>query len=165
MKKLLCALSVICFSVAACGSGGPAAAGPMTQAPAKHGGSGIELRYAVPASLKPGEVGVVRLQLDGVRADDAQVELRGDNPSVQIRIAGQPIAGAIRLERGRTRTIDLEVSAPDGLQYVNVFASQDGRFSAYSIPLSVGSGTASLKANGVTTTTPAGERIISLPSK
>lgn len=166
MKKLLCAMSVLSIACAAIASGGMAAApSPLVRAPAKHGGSGIELRYAVPSTLRPGEVAVVRLQLSGARSDDAKVEVRSDNPAVQLRLAGQPITGAIALDRAGTRTLDVEVSAPDGLQYLNVFTTQEGRFSAHSIPLPVGTGAVQQKSNGIPATTPDGEKIISLPSK
>lgn len=143
----------------------PKAAGPMVLAPAKHNGSGVELRYAAPPSMQPGVAATVRIALSGVTADGATVELRGDDPSVQLRIDGQPVSGPITLARGETRTIDVQVSAPDGMQYLNVFTSQNGRTSAHSIALKVGSGAPTAKANGTLKTLPNGEKIISLPSK
>ena len=164
MKLRLCVLATVWIAGAAVASGGLSAS-PAVLAPAKHGGSGIELRYTVPGTLRPGETALVRVQLAGVRSDDARVEFRSESPGVQLRLGGQPITGAIPLEPHRTRSLDIEVSAPDGLQHLNVFTSQGGRFSAHSIPLPVGSGAASLKPGGVPATTPEGEKIISLPSR
>jgi hypothetical protein len=135
-------------------------------APAKAGGSGITLRYRVPQALAPGEAALVRLELSNVTAAGAELELRAGDPAVQLLVDGQPPAGPITLVPGAVRALDVQVRAPDGLHFLNVFTRQGGRSSAASVPLRVGSGQARVRAQGTEVkTTPGGEKIIPLPGR
>jgi hypothetical protein len=134
-------------------------------APAKAGGSGVSLRYAVPRAISAGETVLVRLQLADVVADGAQVEVRPGDPSLQLLPDGAGPGGPITLVRGETRELELQVAArADGLHFLNVFTRQNGRTSAASVPLRVGEVRSKPQRSQVQTT-PAGEKVISLPSQ
>lgn len=135
-----------------------------TLAASKHNGSGIRLRYSVPAQLQPGQVARVQLQFSGVSADGASVDLRPPQGARLTRADGSAL-GTLALTRDQATTLDVLLTpAGDGMQTLDVFTSQAGRRSAQSVPLKVGTGAAALKASGAVKSTPAGERVISLPS-
>ena len=132
-------------------------------AAAKHNGSGVRLAYSVPA-MQPGRTSTVQLQFTGVQSDDARVEWRApEGASVTSAVAGSSTSMA--LPRGQVTTLTLDVTpAADGMAYLDVFTTQDGRGSAQSVPLKVGSGKVSLKREGQLQKMPSGEAVISLPS-
>jgi hypothetical protein len=134
----------------------------MTRAFAKANGSGIVVTYRVEGEPKKNaatEVVVVLTRAEGdgpaaVRfAADAGLILR-DGP-----------LGELSLAAGSPTTIRLSVvPESDGLRYLNVFTSQNGRSSSTSIPIQVGSMTP--KGPGSTLkTAPDGARILSHPVK
>ena len=129
----------------------------------KHNGSGVGLAYSVP-SMQPGRTSSVQLQFTGVQSDDARVEWRApEGASVTSAVAGSSTSMA--LPRGQVTTLTLDVTpAADGMAYLDVFTTQNGRGSAQSVPLKVGSGKVFLKREGTLQTMPSGEAVISLPS-
>ena len=131
----------------------------------KANGSGIKLRYAVPASLQPGQPAVVRVELSNVRGADARLAWRApEGASVSVRGGGT--VGSMALPVGQTTVVEFDVTpAADGMAYLDVFTSQGGRSTAQSLPLKVGSGQVLLKREGTVQTMPSGEKVISLPSQ
>jgi hypothetical protein len=139
--------------------------GRWSIAPDKPNGSGVQLRYDVPARLSVGQTATVRLRFDRVSADGARVELKAPD-SVTITLADGSDAASVALPRERETTIDLRVTPQaDGMHYLDVFTTQGGRSSAQSVALKVGSASAAMKRNGQAQTTPSGEKIISLPAQ
>lgn len=142
----------------------------LVLASSKHNGTGVVLRYGVPATVQPGQTGNVTLLLSNITAPEgAQVRVVAESPSLRVVPAGgtamRQLEQATTLSAGEAHQMDLQVSADtDGMYFVNVFVSQQGRSSAYSIPVKVGRGTLKLKQEGTAQTTPSGEKIISLPS-
>jgi len=136
-------------------------------APPKPNGSGVVLKYSAPEALKPGEVATVKLQFSNVQAaTGARLELRASDPAVKMVVEGGTVTGPITMVRGDFRELEVQVSsAVDGLYYLSVFTTQDGRFTATSIPLRVGSGESKQKVQGKVLTTPSGEKVVSLPGK
>lgn len=156
-------------SSAAKATGGEAGHKPqiwVTAAP-KPNGSGVVLKYSAPEAIKPGEVATLRLQVSNVvAATGARLELRASDPAVNVVVEGGTVTGPITMVRGDFRELEVQVSsAVDGLYYLNVFTTQEGRFTASSIPLRVGSGESKQKTQGKVLTTPSGEKVISLPGK
>jgi hypothetical protein len=139
--------------------------GAWTLAPAKPQGSGIVLRHDVPARLSVGQTATVRLRFDRVSADGARVELKAPD-SVTITLADGSVVTSVVLPRERETTLELRVTPQaDGVHYLDVFTTQNGRSSAQSVALKVGSTAAAMKRNGVAQTTPSGEKVISLPAR
>lgn len=130
-------------------------------APAKPNGSGIRLRYHVPAAVQPGQRVTVQLEFSNVK-DGAEAQWRLPE-GVATPLPGQ--AAAIQLVPGQPNVVSLDVvPAADGMVYLDVVTRQGGRGSVQSVPLKVGSGKPLLKREGTLETTPSGEKIISLPS-
>lgn len=138
------------------------AAGTRTKANA----SGLTVRYNVPAGLRAGQKAVVQVVISGARASDASVQLAGDSAALSVlTIDGVKPTGPVALAPGAERRMDVEVSASsDGIHYLNVILTQNGRRSASAVALRVGTGSVSMKREGQLQTTPSGERIISLPA-
>ncbi|MCW5636015.1 MAG: hypothetical protein KIT17_21950 [Rubrivivax sp.] len=136
-----------------------ASAAPKWQrAAAKHGGSGVTLRYAVPDKLAVGETVAVRLQFGGVTAaDGAAVEV--------IDAATRAPLLTLQLQSGEQRTAELSYTGrSDGMQFLTVTTTQAGRVTVQQVPLRVGSGELKLKAEGQRRSTAGGEAVISLPA-
>lgn len=142
------------------------APGAWVTARQKHNASGLLLRYQTPAAVKAGQRSTVVLTVAGVTAaEGAQVEVKGSDPSMTILMSSNPVNSPIMLTGGEMRRIDLQVvNAPEGLHYVNVLLTQNGRSNAVAIPIKVGHGQMTQKPHGEAQTTPAGEKIIVLPS-
>jgi len=140
---------------------------PWVQAPAKPNGSGVVLKYSAPEALKLGEVGAVRLQVSNVvAATGARLEVHASDPAVKVVVEGGTVSGPVLLARGDSREIEVQVSSSvDGLYHLSVFTTQNGRFTAASIPLKIGTGEARQKAQGSVQITPSGEKVVSLPGK
>jgi hypothetical protein len=140
---------------------------PWVQAPAKANGSGVVLKYSAPEALKLGEVGTVRLQFSNVvAASGARLEVRASDPAVKVVVEDGTVTGPITMARGDFRELEVKVSASvNGLYYLSVFTTQDGRFTASSIPLKIGTGESRQKPQGSVQTTPSGEKVMSLPGK
>lgn len=133
----------------------------------KHNGSGVELSYTVPATLTAGQAAEVQLRFNDVKKDDASVKITAPaGVALASTTSNAALNADMVLPRGQTTVVTLQVTpSADGLQYLNVFTTQSGRSSAQSIPLQVGSSANKLEASGKPETTPAGEKVISLPSK
>lgn len=171
MAVMVCALSLASLGVLPAAadtvrSTAKAKAKPVwVQAAAKHGGSGVNLRYAVPESLQPNQAGSLQLQFGGITDDDARVELRTPAGVTLTDASGAALTGAA-LPRGQITTLSLNVTAAtDGMQFVDVFTTQGGRSSAQSVPLKVGKGELVMKKSGDLRIEPNGERVISMPAQ
>jgi ABC-type glycerol-3-phosphate transport system substrate-binding protein len=144
-----------------------AAAKKLVLARTKHNGAGVVLRYGVPAVVAPGQPATVTLQLTNVTAPDGaqvRIEPEGTDFAVAER-GGARLRETMALEPGAPHQMDLQVSAAaDGMYFLNVFVTQSGRMSAYSVPVKVGKGTLKLKQEGTVHTLPSGEKIVSMPS-
>lgn len=136
-------------------------------APPKPNGSGVVLKYSAPEAIKPGELATVKLQFSNVvAATGARLEVRASDPAVKVVIEGGTITGPVTMARGDFREMEVQVSAAvDGLYYLSIFTTQDGRFTATSIPLRVGTAESKQKVQGKVLTTPSGEKVVSLPGK
>jgi len=85
---------------------------------------------------------------------------------VTITLADGSAATSVALPRDRETTLELRVTPQaDGVHYLDVFTTQNGRSSAQSVALKVGNAVAAMKRNGAAQTTPSGEKIISLPAQ
>ncbi len=142
------------------------AAGTWVTARQKHNASGLQLRYQTPAAVKLGQRGQVALTIGGVTAPEgAQVEIKGSDPAMTILLNGNPVNAPITLTSGEPRRMALEVAnAPEGLHYVNVFMTQEGRSSVVAVPIKVGHGQLTQKPQGEVQTTLSGEKVIVLPA-
>lgn len=128
----------------------------------KHNGSGVQVRYSVPASLQAGQPSTVRLQFSTV--SDAAGAVAEIKAPAGVTLTGA--AGPLTLTQGRPTTVDLQATAAaDGQYFVDVLTTQGGRTSVQSIPLQVGDAKPQLKTTGKPETTPSGEKVISLPSQ
>jgi hypothetical protein len=135
------------------------------QAAAKHGGSGVSLRYSLAATLQPNVPAALQLQFAGISEDDASVEVRAPVGVTLTDANGAPLASQ-SLPRGQITTLSLTVTAAvDGMQFIDVFTTQGGRGSAQSVPLKVGKGEMLLKKSGDLRIEPNGERVISMPAQ
>jgi hypothetical protein len=143
-----------------------ATTGAWVTARQKHNASGLLLRYQTPAAVKAGQRGQVVLTIAGVTAPEgAQVELKGSDPAMVILLGGSPVNAPITMAAGGLRRMDLDIAnAPEGLHYVNVFMTQQGRSSVVAIPIKVGHGQMTQKPQGEMQTTPSGEKVIVLPA-
>ncbi len=133
------------------------------EAPSKPSGSGIRLRYSVPDVIQAGQLVPVQIELANVRPG-AEVQWRLPGGSTGTTMPGG--AGSfMALTPGQPNVITVNVMpTADGTVYLDVFTRQNGRGSAQSVPLKVGSGKVTLKQEGVARTGPGGEKVISLPS-
>jgi hypothetical protein len=124
----------------------------------KHMGSGVVMRYAVPAKIAVGETVTVQLQFLGISAaDGATVEVRDRATRATVL--------TLNLSAGEQRTVELPyANRTDGMQFLDVTTTQGGRLTVQSIPLRVGSGELKLKPQGQRATTADGEAVISLPA-
>lgn len=135
------------------------------QAAAKHGGSGVSLRYSLPDALQANLPATLQLQFSGVGQDDARVELRAPAGSTLTDASGAAVT-ALALTPGQTTTLSLTVTASaDGMQFIDVFTTQGGRSTAQSVPLKVGKGELALKKTGTLRVEPNGERVVSMPAQ
>ena len=131
--------------------------GPVT-APTEPHGSGVVLQYLVPPAIRVGQSVTVTLYFSNVTADDgARVVVRTIDPGKQL--------AAFYVQKGEDRTLDLPMLlTTDGTQYLAVATTQAGRTSVQVVPLRVGSGKVTLRKEGTPRTTPAGEKLLSLPA-
>ena len=127
-------------------------------AAAKHNGSGVTVRYAVPDKAAVGETVTVRLAFSDVTAaDGATVEVRDT--------ASRALLLTLRLARGEERSVDLPFTGRgDGMQFVSITTTQGGRSTVQQVPVRVGSGELRTKPEGERRTTATGEAVISLPA-
>jgi hypothetical protein len=134
--------------------------GDYKTAPQKKSGSGVVVQYRVPGVGSAGVAVPVTLMLSGVYAQDgAKVMVYGE--------PGMRLSGDIRttLASKESRSIQVLVTADaDGVYYLNVSSTQDGRTSVTAVPIQVGKVKRQLKANGSVQEMPNGERVISMPS-
>lgn len=128
----------------------------------KHNGSGVQVRYNVPAALQAGQPSTVRLRFSTV--SDAAGAVAEIKAPAGVTLSGA--AGPLTLPQGRATTVDMQATAAaDGQYFVDVLTTQAGRTSVQSIPLQVGDAKPQLKTTGKPETTPSGEKVISLPSQ
>src|SRR5688572_137209 len=113
LASLLTAVSATLIVSSAALAGGDSAhqhkavkKGAWTLAPAKPNGSGIVLRYDVPARLSVGQTATVRLRFDRVNADGARVELKAPE-GVTVTLADGSAARNFALSRDRETTLEL----------------------------------------------------------
>jgi hypothetical protein len=164
LQRTILALAAVlaCTGVGAREADKAAPADRGALAAAKPNGSGIALRVQAPARVDLGQPATVTLRLAGVDAPDASVEVRAP-----AGLTITPSPAAVALPRGVETTLTLSVvPTTHGVHYLDVFTRQHGRLTAHSIAVSTGTATTQhLKATGTVQTTPAGERVISLPAQ
>ncbi len=122
-------------------------------------GTGVTLAYKISGSLKVGSPVTVNVQLSSTT--DAEVKMTADQG-----LSMNPATPVLRVPAGQTIVQTLSVTPQaDGLLYVNVFSTANGRFATKSIPLTIGNIANQQKSSGATQITPGGERIkaITLP--
>lgn len=122
-------------------------------------GTGVSLAYKISGALKVGSSVTVNIELSSTT--DAEVKITADQG-----LSMNPATPVLRVPAGQTvvQTVNVTPQA-DGLLYVNVFSSANGRFATKSIPINVGTIAKQQKSSDNTQTTPSGERIkaITLP--
>ena len=107
-----------------------------------------------------GLIGSACVPSNVVAATGARLEVRASDPAVKVVVEGGTVTGPITMARGDFRELEVQVSASvNGLYYLSVFTTQDGRFTASSIPLKIGTGESRQKAQGSVQTTPSGEKV------
>jgi hypothetical protein len=122
-------------------------------------GTGVTLAYKITGALKIGSPVTINIELSSTT--DAEVKMTADQG-----LSMNPATPVLSVAAGQTTAQTLSVTPQsDGLLYVNVFSTANGRFSTKSIPLNVGNTANPQKSTGTMQTTPAGERIkaITLP--
>lgn len=112
-----------------------AAGGPMTAAPMKANGSGVEVQYRVDEAAQAGRPVSVQLSFAGV-ADPAgaTVRLAADGG---LSLAASETQRSLPAGQAATWTVDV-VPAPTGVGYLHVFTTQFGVTSVTSVPVGVG---------------------------
>lgn len=123
------------------------------------GGTGVTLAYKISGTPKVGSPVTVNIELSSTT--DAEVKMTADQG-----LSMNPATPVLRVPAGQTVVQTLNVTPQaDGLLYVNVFSSANGRFATKSIPINVGTIAKQQKSSDNTQTTPSGERIkaITLP--
>lgn len=163
-------LAGLVMPLAACADGvAPRATGEhartptrLETAPRKVNGSGITVRYQVPAAIAPGQTARVTLVLDDVvDPDGASVRLAADGGLVLLQ-DGRPLA----LPAGRATTLEVDVTLQDAaVGYLSVFTTQRGVTSVTSIRVPVAGGTAATGSPTRLKETPEGEKLIVIPVK
>jgi hypothetical protein len=145
---------------------GAASQGGWVTARQKHNASGMNLRYRTPDGVKLGQRAQVALVVSGVTAaDGAQIELKASDPAMTLTMNGNPVNAPMTLAAGEVRSLNLDIAnAPEGLHYVTLYMTQNGRTSVVAVPVKVGHGQSLKKPDGQVQTTPSGEKIIVLPS-
>jgi hypothetical protein len=145
----------------------PAAKKPVKgwiTAPSKKGGSGVVVRYRIDSKPTVGQALPVTLSLSGVNSEGgASVALTAEPSQLKmdkVRSAPQKLASYQATQMPMSVTPQAE-----GTFYITVTTEQDGRSSVTMIPIRVGHGQVALKPMGTLTTTPEGEKIISMPAK
>jgi hypothetical protein len=138
----------------------------FVQAKRKRGSNtGLTLRYATPAVLKPGVPATVRIEVAGARSADARIELRSSSPNLSLTLDGREVR-EVALTPGAPRMLDLQaLASADGTYHVSVTLHQGGRSAVSAVPLKAGAGASAMKSEGQVQTTPSGERVISMPAK
>jgi hypothetical protein len=122
-------------------------------------GTGVTLAYKISGSLKVGSPITLNVELSSTAA--AEVKMTADQG-----LSMNPATPVLRVPAGQTVVQTLSVTPQaDGLLYVNVFSTANGRFATKSIPFNVGNLAKQQKASDTTQITPTGERIkaITLP--
>lgn len=122
-------------------------------------GSGVGVAYRIDGTPAAGTPVTLTLRFTGIDASTgAKVSIASSD--------GLLIAGERELTLTGAQQLQLSVlAAADGVYYVNVFSAQAGRSQVTSVPVTVGKGQIKLEKNGSPAQTPAGERVISLPSR
>jgi hypothetical protein len=125
----------------------------------KANGSGVVVNAAVPAKVAAGQTISVRLSFNGVGPEGASAEVREAGANGRVLLA-------IQLPASKEHSANVSYQAQgDGMQYLDVTTSQNGRTSIQQIAVAVGSGQMKLKPSGTEVVTPTGERLVTLPSK
>jgi len=150
------------FAETATNAGGVAAVKrKLTHAPKKKNGSGVDVQYAVDDTVKVGQAATVVIQFEDI-TDPAGGSARFTAD------AGLTLVGAdeLRLPAGQTTTVTVRATpASEGIAYINVFTTQNGTTSATSIPVRVGEAAPKLRSTGELQKLPAGDSVISMPSR
>ena len=131
-----------------------------TSTTAKHGGSGITVRYRTLGTPSLNAALGIEVELAGAQSADAQVRyeaadgLRLDGPAAVAALApGAPVVQTLTVTPLR-----------GGISYLNVITRQNGQASVISVPVQVGAAQKPAVI-GIEKTTPQGERVISLPAQ
>ena len=161
-RTILAIAAVLACTGAVAHDGAKSAAVRSAPAAAKPNGSGVALRYEVPARVELNRPVTLTLRLSGVDSSDAAVEIR-----VPAGLSVTPAPAATALARGVETTLTLAVTpTAHGVHYLDVFTRQHGRLTAHSIAVSTGTSTTQhLKRAGNVQATPSGERVVSLPAQ
>jgi hypothetical protein len=125
----------------------------------KANGSGVIVNAAVPTKVAVGQTVSVRLNFNGVGAEGATAEVREAGANGRVLLSAQ-------LPGGKEYSADVPYQAQnDGMQYLDVTTTQNGRTSIQQVAVAVGSGQMKLKPSGTAVVTPTGERLVTVPSK
>lgn len=140
----------------------PATMGDWVRLPAKHNGSGVALSHRLPKQpLDVGQPATVELRFEGTPG--ARVSLRAP-AGVAVRLAdGSALPEAMDIPAGGM-SVQVQPLA-EGLHYLVVSTTRNGRRSVQAVPLKVGGAAPQLAHDGKVDTTPAGEAVISLPAR
>lgn len=164
MKALLLTLSLAgaLLSLPAC------AATPAPEAaPASPGkpGAPVELNYELLGTPAVGQPLTLRLDFRASgEADDLSISYAGEGALSLQAAAAENLS--LRAEPTPHRELTV-VPRKEGMHYVNVFVRLGERSRSFSVPIQVGKVDvkAALKPQGELSTTPEGERLISLPAQ
>jgi hypothetical protein len=122
-------------------------------------GTGVTLAYKISGALRVGSPITLNVELSSTA--DAEVKMTADQG-----LSMNPATPVLRVPAGQTVVQTLNVTPQaDGLLYVNVFSTANGRFATKSIPINVGNVAKLQKSSDTEQITPSGERIkaITLP--
>jgi hypothetical protein len=141
---------------------------PWITAQQKHNGSGVQLRYRIMGVPQVGQPLDIQIEFTASQ-DDANVSMRIDKAlSVQASNSWQKTSLGMDLPLSKSgknaQTLQVIPSA-EGTHFIRMRTSQNGRASMASIAVQVGPLAASQPTLGTLTTTPAGEKMITMPAK
>jgi hypothetical protein len=133
-------------------------------APSKKSGSGVVVRYRIDGKPTVGKPLAITLSLSGVNSEaGAQASFIADGTGL---VMDKQRATPQKLASYQATTVPMSVTPQaEGTFYITVTTEQNDRTSVTMIPVRVGHGKVALKPMGELTTTPEGEKIISMPAK
>lgn len=123
-----------------------------TKLASKDGGSGVQISYKIEGTPATGKPLTIRANI--ASRVDAEVTLSAD-----AGLTLQEPSQVLRLTAGKTsQHAIVVVPQADGRYYLNLFSTAQGRTSASSVAIQVGSSQANLKSSGATQVNPDGQR-------
>jgi len=162
--KFPLSLAGIMLALAATGCGAASQPAPAPQALPHAGkpGASVEVQLTGASRLANGAQAPLTLQFRTGKANTAvAVEYRTEGA---LALQGASIVQLTTNQDGIASDAPVVRALADGVHYLNVFVTVNGRGQAVSIPVTVGNAQPVLKPAGKAVTTPQGENLVILPA-